>query len=174
MINLKNLFTLAIAVTGFSAAAIAQTANQASASVNATIITPITIAKVADMNFGNVVSNTTVGTIVLSTEGVRTETGVQLPATLGTISAASFKVDGQAGYTYSVSLPTAAYEIKTGDGGATEVMTLSDFTSDVNTDGLLTNGTQTFHVGATLTVLANQSAGTYKGTTDFSVTVNYN
>lgn len=171
--NLKKLFTLAIAVTGFSAAAIAQT-NGASANVNATIITPITIANVADMNFGNVVSNTTGGTIVLSPAGTRTETGVQLPATLGTVSAAAFKVDGQEGYAYSVTLPTAGYDIKTGDGGATEVMTLTNFTSDVNNDGILTNGTQTFHVGATLTVLANQSAGVYLGAAKFNVTVNYN
>lgn len=171
MINLKKLFTLAIAVTGFSAAAIAQN-NTATATASATIITPITIARLADMNFGNVVSNTTGGTIVLSPAGTRTANGVQLPATFGTIAAASFKVDGQAGYAYSVILPQTAYEITTGTGGETEVMTLTNFTSD--STGFVTGGTQTLNVGATLNVVANQSAGLYVGATPINVTVNYN
>lgn len=171
MINLKKLFTLAIAVTGFSAAAIAQN-NVATATASATIITPITIARLTDMNFGNVVSNTTGGTVVLSPAGARTQTGIQLPATTGTVAAASFKVDGQAGYAYSVTLPTAAYEIKTGSGEETEVMTLTDFISD--STGIITGGTQTLNIGATLNVVANQSAGIYTGATPISVTVNYN
>lgn len=170
--NFKKLFTLAIAVTGFSAAAIAQN-NTATATASATIITPITITKLTDMSFGNVVSNTTGGTIVLSPASARTQTGIQLPATTGTVAAASFKVEGQAGYAYSVTLPTAAYEITTGTGAdETEKMTLTDFISD--TTGIITGGTQTLNVGATLNVVANQSAGTYTSATPINVTVNYN
>jgi hypothetical protein len=63
----------------------------------ATIVTPISIIKTVDMNFGNVaVQSTTGGTAVLSPAGIRTATGgVTLPVTPGTVTAASFTVNGQ-------------------------------------------------------------------------------
>lgn len=173
MKNLQKLLILAVAMTGISTASFAQTdVKTVTVTASATIITPITITKVQDMNFGNVVSTTAGGTVILSPSGVRTESGVQLPVSSGTVSAASFTVTGQDGYAYAVTLPTTAYTIATGTGSANELMTLTTFTS--NTTGTLTGGTQTLSVGATLNVVANQNAGTYIGAAPFNVSVNYN
>ncbi|MDB5026102.1 MAG: hypothetical protein JWP78_3857 [Mucilaginibacter sp.] len=171
--NLTKLIALGIMMIGFSASSFAQTdVKTATASANATIITPITITKVNDLNFGNIVATTTGGTVVLSPASARTELGVQLSAVSGTVSAASFTVTGQSGYAYTVTLPADGYAIKTGGGTAPETMTLTSFTS--NSTGTLTGGTQTLSVGATLNVVANQTAGVYTNATGFDVSVNYN
>src|ERR1043165_2903700 len=98
---MKNIFkSIAIAsVIAVSAnASFAQATDVASASAN--IITPISITKTVDMNFGNVaVSATVAGTAVLAPAGTRSTGGaggVTLPATTGTVAAASFTVSGQA------------------------------------------------------------------------------
>ncbi|MDB5015096.1 MAG: hypothetical protein JWQ25_3298, partial [Daejeonella sp.] len=118
MRNFTKLVALTIGMIGYSATSFAQTdvkTDQASAS--ATIITPITIAKVNDMSFGNIVSTATGGTVILSTAGGRTESGVQLGAVAGTVTAASYTVTGQSGYAYTVTLPADGYEITTGAAG---------------------------------------------------------
>ena len=143
---------------------------QASANATATIITPIAIAHVEHLNFGNIVAGTGIGTVIVDTEGDRTKTGdVILPtATPGTFNAAEFTVTGLANATYAITLP-GSIDISTTGG---ETMTVTDFTSDPDGTGTLTNGTQTLYVGAKLTVLAAQASGEYTGT--FNVTVAYN
>ncbi len=147
-------------------------AQTATATASATIVTPISITKNADMNFGNVAVNATLGgTVTLSPQGDRTKAdGVTLPASSGTVAAASFTVSGEAGYTYSITLPAAALEISSGANS----MTVSNFTSFPSGTGTLTDGTQTLSVGATLNVAAGQAEGSYASETPFSVTVNYN
>ncbi|PUZ22822.1 hypothetical protein DCC81_20585 [Chitinophaga parva] len=145
----------------------------ASATATATIVTPISIVKDVDMNFGNVaVQSTAGGTVVLTPAGVRTATGgVTLPSTAtGTITAASFTVTGTGNYTYSITLPSTALTITSG----ANTMTVTNFTSDPLGVGTLAAGTQTLNVGATLNVSAAQAAGTYVSATPFDVTVNYN
>ncbi|MDB5152910.1 MAG: hypothetical protein JWR54_1661 [Mucilaginibacter sp.] len=171
--KLTKLIALGIVMMGFSASSFAQTdVKTATASASATIIAPISITKVNDLNFGNVIATSTGGTVVLSPASARTESGVQLPTVAGTVSAASFTVTGQDGYAYTVTLPADGYAIKTGGGTAAETMTLSAFTS--NSTGTLTGGSQTLSVGATLNVVANQTAGVYTNATGFDVSVNYN
>ncbi|MDB5121276.1 MAG: hypothetical protein JWN56_2494 [Sphingobacteriales bacterium] len=173
MRNFTKLVALAIGMIGYSATSFAQTdvkTDQASAS--ATIITPITIAKVNDMSFGNIVSTATGGTVILSTASGRTESGVQLGAVAGTVTAASYTVTGQSGYAYTVTLPADGYEITTGAAGPTETMTLTNFNS--SSTGNLTAASFTLSVGATLNVVANQAAGDYTNATPFDVSVNYN
>ena len=147
----------------------------ATASASATIITPITIVKTVDMNFGNVaVSATIAGTAVLAPAGTRTTGGaggVTLPATNGTVSAASFTVSGQANYTYAITLPTTA----TISDGSSHNMTVNAFTSSPSATGLLSSGgSQVLTVGATLNVTAAQTPGVYTNATGVPVTVNYN
>jgi hypothetical protein len=144
----------------------------ASATATATIITPITITKTTDMNFGNVaVSATAAGTVVMTPAGARTAAaGVTLPATAGTVSAASFTVNGQSGYTYAITLPSAV----TLTDAASNQMTVNGFTSTPTATGTLAGGTQTLNVGATLNVTAGQTPGVYTSATPFTVTVNYN
>ena len=144
----------------------------ASATSTATIITPITITKTSDMNFGNVaVSATTNGTVVMTPAGVRSATaGVTLPGTSGTVSAAAFTVNGQSGYTYAITLPAS---LTISDGGSNS-MVVDNFTSTPTATGTLTGGTETLEVGATLNVNLSQAPGVYTSATPFTVTVNYN
>ncbi|MFT3937003.1 MAG: DUF4402 domain-containing protein [Chitinophagaceae bacterium] len=145
----------------------------ATATATATIVTPISIVKTVDMNFGNVaVSASTAGTVVLTPAGTRTSTaGVTLPATAGTVAAASFTVSGQATYTYAITLPGTALTIANGANN----MSVNAFSSTPSATGTLSaGGTQTLTVGATLNVAAAQAPGVYTSATPFTVTVNYN
>src|SRR5687767_8666712 len=81
----------------------------ATATATATVISPISIAKNADMSFGNIaVQAATGGTVVLAPAGTRTSTsGVTLPSTTGTVTAAAFTVTGSGSSTYAITLPTS-------------------------------------------------------------------
>lgn len=167
--KITALITLAFVAVGVRAVA----QETASATATATIVTPISITKTVDMNFGNVaVQSTTGGTVVLTPAGVRSATGgVTLPTTAtGTVTAASFTVNGTGNYTYAITLPSSALTITSGSN----TMTVSTFTSTPSGVGTLSAGTQTLNVGATLNVTAAQPAGTYVSGTPFNVTVNYN
>ncbi len=174
---MKNIFkSLAIAtvgIIGFSTASFAQASATASASAN--IILPISIIKTVDMNFGNVaVSATVAGTVLLDPAGTRTTGGaggVTLPATTGTVSAASFTVNGQGSYTYAITLPVSCII----SDGASHDMTVDAFVSSPSVTGLLSSaGSEVVNVGGTLNVAAGQAAGLYTNTTGVPVTVNYN
>jgi hypothetical protein len=143
----------------------------ATSPASATIVSPISILKTIDMDFGNVaVQAAAGGTVVLTPASSRTSTGgVTLPATAGTVAAASFTVTGATGYTYAITLPATATISNGGNN-----MTVDGFTSTPSATGILTTGTQTLLVGATLNVGAGQAAGVYTTATPFSVTVNYN
>lgn len=162
---------LAFLLIGINAAVFAQVT--ATANATATIVTPISITKTVDMNFGNVaVSGTSGGTVVLAPASTRTSTGgVTLPSTTGTVTAASFTVNGTANYTYAITLPSSSLTITSGSN----TMSVTTFTSSPSATGTLDGtGAQTLNVGATLTVAAAQAAGVYTSASPFSVTVNYN
>lgn len=167
--TLRFCLTL-FAMSGFGTGVFAQ--ETATATATATIVTPISITKTADMNFGNVaVRSTAAGTVVLTPAGGRTATGgVTLPASNGTVTAASFTIGGTGNYTYSITLPSTNLTITSG----ANTMTVNTFTSSPSAVGTLTAGAQTLTVGATLNVSAAQASGTYVSTVPFDVTVNYN
>ena len=173
MKNIVKVIAVAAIVLGASStSSFAQASATAAASAN--IITPITIVKTVDMNFGNVdVSATTAGTAVLAPAGTRTTGGaggVTLPATTGTVAAASFTVSGQASYTYAITLPSTCTITSSG-----HTMTVNAFTSYPSSIGTLSGtGSQTLTVGATLNVAAGQASGAYTNATGVPVTVNYN
>ena len=169
---IKNkLFATAIMIAGFATGSYAQ--STASAIATANVVTPISIAKNTDMAFGNLaVQAATGGTVVLAPAGSRTRTsGVTLPATTGTVSAASFTVTGNGSYTYAITLPSGNVQLN--HTNATDFMNASSFTSNPSGTGTLSSGTQNIAVGATLTVAAGQLAGVYTSG-NFDVTVNYN
>ena len=173
---MKNFTKFLVAASGLviaSFGANAQQTSSATATASATIITPISIVKTVDLNFGNVtVSASAGGTVVMAPAGTRTTTGsVSLPATTGSPTAASFTVSGQGNYTYSITLPSVATDI---DDNASHTMQVDNFTSNPATTGTLSSGTQTLTVGATLNVGAGQATGTYTSDVPFSVIVNYN
>ena len=173
MKNITKVLAIAVIALGLSNSSFAQAT--ATASASATIITPITIIKNIDLNFGNVaVSATLAGNVVLSPAGTRTTGGaggVTLPATTGTVAAANFTVSGQGSYTYAITLPSSCVITD----AASNTMTVNAFTSTPSATGLLSSGgSQTLTVGATLNVSAAQASGVYTNATGVPVTVNYN
>jgi len=158
-----------------SAAFTASSQAVANASVTATILTAISITKIVDMNFGNIsVQAQSGGTVILSTAGIRFATGgVTLPATNGTVTAASFTVMGQDLLTYSITLPVTPFYISIASKNKAN-MTVTAFLSNPSNTGILSGGTQTLTVGATLNIAAAQPDGIYTSTSGFVVTVNYN
>lgn len=144
----------------------------ANATATATILTAISITKTVDMNFGNIaVQSASAGTVILTPAGVRSTTGgVSLPATGGTVTAATFTVGGEGTYVYSITLPTTPHTILSGANN----MTVTAFLSNPSGTGTLTAGAQTITVGATLNVAAAQVKGVYVSEGGFNVTVNYN
>ena len=161
-----KFFTLSVAIFAFSTISFGQ--NNATAQAAANIVTPISITKNIDLNFGNIAASGSGFTVALSADGVRNSTGGTgtLPSVNGTVAAAEFTAAGLTGATYAVTLPSS---ITITDGG-TNTMTVDGFVS--NSTNTLTGGSETFNVGATLNVGANQVAGAYAG--NFNVTVNYN
>ena len=99
---MKKLSAIAILVIGFAASSNAQ--STASASASATIISPISITKTVDLDFGNVIASGAAGTVVVTPAGTRSATGgASLPVTPGTVTSASFDVAGQANFTYAIT-----------------------------------------------------------------------
>jgi hypothetical protein len=171
MKKIKSLFMIIImnaVITG----AVAQ--KTATASSSATIVAPIGIAQSVDMNFGNVATNSTGGTVVLTTGGSTSITGgLTLPANTGTITAAAFEVTGEANYTYTIELTIGAIILQD-DAGTQNQMTVDNFVSNPDATGALTSGVQTINMGATLNVADGQAAGVYRNSGGLTVTVNYN
>ena len=170
----SQIIALSIGLVGFATTSNAQAT--ATATATATIVTPISITKNTDMNFGNVaVQASTGGTVVLTPAGTRTRTsGVTLPATVGTVAAAAFTVNGTGTYTYAITLPSSALTLTHSGGAGTGTMTADNFTSTPSATGALTAGAQNITVGATLNVAAAQAPGVYLSSPGFDVTVNYN
>jgi len=153
----------------------------ATANASVTILSPLSITPTGlGMNFGNVVSSSTLGTVVLTSSGDRTVTGgAGTMGQAGSVSAATFDVTGQKDATYSIALPLLA-TLNQESGTLGVAMTVTAFTSSLTASALPlvwngvmgTAGTGTFNVGGTLNVGMNQAAGLYTGT--FPVLLAYN
>jgi len=161
-------------------AAFAQsTATVSNVPVSARIYVPISLNKIADLSFGDIFATSTGGDVTLNPQGGTRSTAGPALATTGTVSAAAFTVGGKRNATYAITLPADGTVSLSGPGTA---MPVSKFTASVSNGapaaaatGLIPNSagaTQSFTVGGTLTLGANQTDGDYTGT--FNVTVAYN
>lgn len=164
-----KFITLAISILGFTSATFAQsTATNATATASATLLTPLSITKDIDLNFGNIASSNEAGTAVLTTAGVISRTGGVAILDGVTPAAAKFTVVGASSETYSMDAP-ASIKLKS---GSTE-LNLSLVYDKAATGNVLTGGSSVILVGGTLSIPANTVAGTYTNTTDLKITVNY-
>jgi hypothetical protein len=182
---MKNVFKSVISVLFLTVSSvISYSQNYINTNVFASglIVTPITITKISDLTYGNIFNtNNAGGTVKIATGSVVTAAGVTLQT--GTRTSAVFSVVGNKNNTYIITianLPTLATR-----SGGTETMGLGSWTSNI--PGILTisgtsasgsrtissAGTDSFEIGATLTVGQNQKAGTYSSS-QFTVTVSYN
>jgi hypothetical protein len=150
----------------------AQVTAVSTAATSATVITPISIIKNADLNFGNVVPSGTAGTVIISTAGVQSFTGGALAFTNddGSPTAASFTVSGEEDATYSISLTSPSITVTNGSNN----MTVGTFVTSPTSTGVLTSGSQVITIGATLSVGAGQAAGLYQNADGLEITVAYN
>lgn len=148
----------ALVAAGFGGAAQAATA---SASATAQILQPVSVVKNTDLNFAQIIPATSASTVAVSTGGVRT-CGAALVCS-GSVTVANFTATGQSGQTATVSVPGS---VSLTSGSDTMSTTLVP-----SATSLSLAPTGSFTVGGTLSVGANQAAGTYTGS--FSVTVEY-
>jgi hypothetical protein len=133
-----------------------------------TMVTPITLTQVTDLDFGTLASSNTAGEATIaksSTPALAATGGAKLISATGA-SAASFTVGGYATQGFSIVVPTTAIPLTGGTSGMS-------VTLDALTSGTLVAGAATIYVGGTLTVPANATAANYT-TANFTVTVAYN
>jgi len=105
------------------------------------------------------------GDVVLATGGGRSVTGDAEAVLGGANTAGAFTITGQALKAYTLTLP-ATVDIS-GGVGTMDVTTFSDTSSGT----LPAAGTESFNVGATLTIGGSQTPGLYSST--YTVTVDY-
>jgi len=165
---MKNINALIqILLLCFSSMSFAQATATFNASV--TIIQPIGITTTSDLKFANIDAKNG-GEVTLSPNSTRTTSGEVELSDGGAVSAASFEITGQSGYTYAVTLPEDNYVLSNGS----ETIQIKNFTTDFNSDNVLASGSQKINVGATLHVNPNQTPGNYVSQGGLNVTVNYN
>ncbi len=129
----------------------------------------IAISSTQPLAFGRFVAGSG-GTVSVSPNGARSAGGGVLLLSSGGGSAAQFSVSGDPLASYSITLP-ANGTVALADGANT--MPVNGFSSSPSSPGLLSlGGAQTLFVGATLSVAAEQPAGSYSAS--FGVLVNYN
>jgi len=163
---MKKLLISAGAVTALalSTPAFALNPNQANATATVNIVSPLSLTKNSDMNFGTIVGPFASDTdYELQTDGTLASCATTCA---GTPSAATFTVTGTANqavkFTYQSSVNLA------GPSGNLSVDLTTDHDADPTLDG---SGSATYALGGTLTVLSGTTDGLYTG--NFDVTVDY-
>jgi hypothetical protein len=202
MKNLKKTLAAVVVLVAMSSAAKAQTGVTNGAGTEATahaqIVTPITIVKDADLEFGILAVTATPGDVVIDPSDPTNRTpggGVSFStANPGTVNAAKFTVSGTAGYSYEITNLTTSIIIDNEDWlvanptGTLDNMVVSGInswipasgTSGHATDGVLggLTGEDVIYVGGKLEVKGDQEPGVYttSATNDalIEIAVNYN
>jgi hypothetical protein len=153
----------------WSAAAQAAGAATQVAAGQASILSPLSVLKTANLDFGNLVVSGTGTAVMNPVAGSLTTTGGVTKA--GTAAhAAQFTGTGSKNSVVHIRVPTAPITVTR--VGGTQTMTVSSFTLDQAANlKVPANDIFNFAVGATLTVGTGQAVGTYTGT--FQVTVQY-
>lgn len=152
-------------------------AGTATTPAKAIVLRPLSFFVVQNMHLGNIVPGAAGGTVRLRPDGTRTATG-SIVLSGSAHQPARFAGLGTPNELISISVPAASVNL-TGPGPR---MTLSLFEIGSTPTAILSItptffrigsaiGNFNFPVGGTLTVGANQAAGTYAGT--FTITLNY-
>ena len=173
---------LTIAVTAASAALCGPAyAADMPGTANAAVVRPNTLIKTDDLDFGTLISGATGGTVgtlpqaARSVANARTTGGGVTPVG----SAAQRAVFQGTGGILLITVSGSTSVTLSRAGGGAAPMTASLVRAASTSGGgiallggtLLPSGVQTYYIGGTLTVPANQPEGDYSGT--FTLTVNY-
>lgn len=168
--------------TGMAGAALALAPGNAhsqtvSGETQAAVVTPLSFIQVEDLNFGQVMSGTSAGTVTISPTNVRSATGGALPVG-NSHQAGKFVGRGTQNQRITVQIAPTVITLL----GPGVPMTVTNLT--IGTDGTLNqsgasrnyrivpaNGIFWFNVGGRLNINSNQAAGNYSGT--FNATLIY-
>ena len=165
---LASLFVMVLATQQMKA----QTGGSASipAKAKATIVEAIAIEEISELNFGKIVATPEGGKVQIQTDGSRTiaEGNVVLFDQGSDHQAANFEVTGTPNATYYLNFPDNISLV--GPSGSTP-MSIKEFVHSAS-GTIGDSGAESFNVGATLIVGANQTPGEYTGT--YQVTAAYN
>lgn len=156
----------ALAAVGANAAPVSATTN---ATGTTTVLRPLTVVRVADLDFGSIIVAGAGTAIVNPVSGAMATTG---PLTIvgTTHRPARFTSTGSRNSVVLIRLPQQPVTLTR--VGGTETMTVTNFTLDGPTNRRFpASQTFDFQVGARLNVAAGQADGQYLGT--FTVTVQY-
>ena len=164
---------VALAAAGACTVGWAQTTTPAfSVAATATVASALSITSATALGFGSFVPDTTAATVVIAPQSAsfRSRTGNISLLESGAGAPSTVSLSGAPNMTFSVNLPTSSVTLT---GPNSSVMTMSSFTSSLGAaKGTIGGGgTASFLVGATLNVGASQTAGSYTGS--FNVTVSY-
>ena len=164
----KFLVAAGLAIAAAAPATAAPVAATSNAGGKALILIPLTLTKVADLEFGTVIESSTSGTVTIPADGsARGVTGGVTPVANPLPARAQFAGAGTPGQLVNIFLaPPANLKDANGD---TLPISMSLESTNVTIDS-----THAFFVGVggTVTVAANQPDGDYTGT--FTVLAQYN
>ena len=176
----SHFLSLAVSLAAFTPSmSWAQTATASgSFTASAVVVKPLTITSATALSFGSFVAGSG-GTVTIPSASPYTRTSTSLISGAGTSlslvasnagAVSNITISGIEGTTYTVVLPTVPTTLSTGSGGAT--MTMTNITSNlVGLAGTIpANGAQTFQIGGTLSVGADQLSGTYSATLPITIT----
>lgn len=159
----------ALAVAFVTTPAIAAAANTATANASVNIVSPLTLQKDADLNFGTIVGPFTGQIVHVNASGLSDCATVGLTCS-GTPASAKFTVTGTKGQPVVLTIPNSVVLNNTGPGGGSLNVDLSgDKPVNPTLDG--TTGKASFAIGGKLTLASGATDGLYTST--FDVTANY-
>ena len=178
-----SLLLTILAIIGHIVSVRAQSAPTINSTASAQLIEAITLSETTSLNFGTTVLKSTAGgTVVLSSNSnTRNYTGGLAGGGPENQDAtnATFEVSGSSLATYAVTLPAVITLTHTSIDSGINTMNVTsmkarfnDAESDSLTSTIASEGTDSFSLGATLTVQENQIFGQYSG--QYEVSVDYN
>lgn len=163
----KNLLlTVAVAVLALGSSAAQAAEATGEGTITAKIVSPVTLEKQDDLNFGTILAPTdSEKTVTIATAGTRSgDSSILVGTDAG--NAGSFKVTGASGQVMTISVTD-----ETTLEGAGDPMTVNNFVTEPASELTLTGTEGQIKVGADLTVGVNQAPGDYTGS--YTVTVSY-
>lgn len=168
--NRKFISFAAVAMIATSGAAFAQSQDVESTTGSTRILQAISLTKASDLQFGAIVrpssGNSTVTVAAGSNSRTVDGTGVGVNSTNFPVTRAAYSVSGEAGQTFSITVPSS-FTMSHATAPAITVNLTPEATS-----GTLTGGAASFGVGGNFQISSTTATGDYSGT--FNVTVAYN
>lgn len=168
--NQKLIYFAAAAMLGMSGTAFAQSSDIESTTGSTRILQAIALTKASDLQFGAIVrpssGNSTVTIAAGSNSRTVDGTGVGVTSGNFPVTRATYNVSGEAGQTFSITVPTSFTMAHATAPGITVNLTPEA------TAGTLTGGAASFGVGGNFQISSTTATGDYSGT--FNVTVAYN